>query len=117
MKLKIIVVGLGYVGLSNALLLSSNHDVIGLDIDNNKIELLKKGNSPLSDEDVESALKNNTNIKFDLYSKSFFSEADFVVVSTSTNYDPNKNFFDTSSVENVVSEILQQSNDAIIVIK
>lgn len=117
MKLKIIVVGLGYVGLSNALLLSSNHDVVGLDIDKKKIDHLKNGNSPLNDKDIESALKNDTNIQFDLYSQEYFSEANFVIVSTPTNYDPNKNFFDTSSVENVVSEILQQSSDTVVIIK
>ena len=115
--MKIIVIGLGYVGLSNALILSHRHEVIGLDIDINKIQRLNDGQSPLEEKDLTDELKNNTSIKFDTYDKHLLTNVDFVIVATPTNYDPEKNYFDTSSVELVIADAISQSKESVIVIK
>lgn len=115
--MKIIVIGLGYVGLSNALILSHRHEVIGLDIDINKIQRLNDGQSPLEEKDLTDELKNNTSIKFDTYDKHLLTNVDFVIVATPTNYDPKKNYFDTSSVELVIADAISQSKESVIVIK
>ena len=115
--MKIIVIGIGYVGLSNALILSHRHEVIGLDIDINKIQRLNDGQSPLEEKDLTDELKNNTSIKFDTYDKHLLTNVDFVIVATPTNYDPEKNYFDTSSVELVIADAISQSKESVIVIK
>ncbi|XOJ89834.1 nucleotide sugar dehydrogenase [Methylophilaceae bacterium Uisw_097] len=117
-KKKIVVIGLGYVGLSNALLLSKNHQVIGLDIDHNKIDKLQNHISPLDDKDIIQALKEtNSSLQFDIFSEGHLSDANFIIISTPTNYDPNKNYFDTHSVESVLKISLEANQKAVIVIK
>lgn len=115
---KIAVIGLGYVGLSNAILLSKHHQVIGLDIDHNKIEKLQNHISPLDDKDIVQALKeNNPLLQFDIFNKDYLIDADFIIISTPTNYDPNKNYFNTDTVESVLEISLETSPKAVIVIK
>lgn len=118
MKKKIAVIGLGYVGLSNAILLSKHHQVIGLDIDPKKIEKLQNHISPLDDKDIIQALKEtHTSLQFDFFNKDYLSDADFIIISTPTNYDPNKNYFDTDSVESVLEISLETNAKAVVVIK
>ncbi len=117
-KFKITVVGLGYVGLSNSLLLGINHNVIGLDIDNKKVDQLKNHISPLKDNEIESYLKKkNTNIQFELFDEKFLVDSDFIIIATPTNYDEQVNFFDVSSVEKVVKQSLDFNKKALLVIK
>ena len=117
-KLKIVVVGLGYVGLSLSLLLAKKHLVVGLDIDKNKIKSLKDSKSPITDPDIEDYLnQHNPNIVFKEYDESEFEQADFIIVATPTNYDEKQNYFDTSSVELVVKQSLKKSTSSVIVIK
>lgn len=117
-KYKICVVGLGYVGLSLALLISKNNDVVGLDISAEKINLLKRKKSPIQDNQIEELLRpDNPNLKFNIFDKSFLRAADFVIIATPTNYDPEKNYFETSSVDSVVDISITESNKSTIVIK
>lgn len=118
MKKKIVVIGLGYVGISNALLFSKHHQVIGLDIDQNKIEKLQNHISPLDDKDIIKDLKETrTSLQFDIFTKDHLYDADFIIISTPTNYDPNKNYFDTSSVESVLKTSLETNQKGVVVIK
>lgn len=117
-KLKIVVVGLGYVGLANAIMLAQHNSVIGLDIDQKKINKLKNKISPIEDADIEQFLTNNQlDLSFDLYSDKYFSDADFIVVATPTDYDYKKNNFDTSSVEQIIERVLPKSANSLVIIK
>jgi len=117
-KNKIIVVGLGYVGLANALLLSQNHHVIGLDLDHNKITLLNDKKSPLQDPEVESFLaKPDLDLTFHMFDEKYLVDCDYVIIATPTNYDEKLNFFNTKSVELVTNQAFKQSDRSIIVIK
>ena len=116
--MKISIIGLGYVGLSNALLLSQYNDVEAFDISDEKIELLQKGLSPIDDKDISHFLKNKKiNISFKKYKKELLSNSEFVIIATPTNYDVDKNFFDTSIVENVIKDSLDASKSSVVVIK
>ena len=118
MNSKIIVVGLGYVGLANAILLAQKNQVLGLDLSKVKIDKLNKKISPIEDQEIQDYLSNkNLHLSFSLVDSSLYKEADFVVVSTPTNYDSENNYFDTSSVESVIEDVLQQSENSVIVIK
>lgn len=115
---KIAVAGTGYVGLSNAILLSLNNQVTAYDIDCEKIRLINNRMSPIKDDYIEKYLKNeNLNLKATTDYKEAFSDADFIIISTPTNYDSEKNHFDTSSIEAVIQQINEVNNDAVIVIK
>ena len=117
-KNKIIVVGLGYVGLANALLLSQHHHVIGLDVDHNKIKLLNDKKSPLQDLEVELFLaKPDLDLTFHVFDEKYLENCDYVIVATPTNYDDKLNFFDTKSVALVISQAIKQSDSSIIIIK
>lgn len=117
-KKKVVVVGLGYVGLANALLLSQKHEVIGLDLDESKINLLRQKKSPLQDPDIEKFLQNSSlDLKFELFNNKFLVHCDYVLVSTPTNYDEQKNYFDVNSVELVIKQAIECSTKSIIVIK
>lgn len=116
--MKIAVVGTGYVGLSNGMLLAQHHDVVALDIDEEKVRKLKQGVSPIIDADIDSFLRRkDIHFRATLSAEEAFSGADFVIISTPTNYDPEKNFFDTSSVETVIEEVLTLAPEAVMVIK
>lgn len=116
--LKIAVAGTGYVGLSIATLLSQNHEVVAVDVVPEKVELINKRLSPIQDEYIEKYLKEkDLNLTATLDAKSAYSNADFVVIATPTNYDSKKNFFDTSAVETVIKLVLECNPSAIMVIK
>ena len=108
--MKIAVAGTGYVGLSIATLLSQNNEVVALDIIPEKVEMINKGISPIKDEYIEDYLKNkNLNLRATLDYKDAFKDAEFIVISTPTNYDDEKNFFDTSSVEDIIQKVISMN--------
>ena len=105
--MKIAVAGTGYVGLSLATLLSQNNEVVALDIIPEKVEMINKRNSPIKDEYIEKYFaEKNLNLKATVDYKEALSGAEFVIISTPTNYDVEKNFFDTSSVEDIIKKVI-----------
>jgi UDPglucose 6-dehydrogenase len=115
---KITVVGTGYVGLSNAVLLARQNDVIALDIDAAKVEMLSARRSPISDAEIENHLTNeHLNLVATTDKSLAYADAEFVIVATPTDYDPETNYFDTSTVESVLAEVLVALPDALIVVK
>lgn len=116
--MKIAVAGTGYVGLSIATLLSQNHEVVALDIIKEKVDMINNHISPIQDKEIEDFLKNKKlNLKATLNKEEAFKNANFVVISTPTNYDEQKNYFDTSSVEETIESVLNINPRAIMVIK
>ena len=114
----IAVAGTGYVGLSNSILLAQRNKVFAVDIVPEKVELINNKKSPIVDKEIEDYLLNKKlNLEATVDGKKAYSEAEFVVIATPTNYDPIKNYFDTSSVEAVIEEVLEVNQNAIIVIK
>ena len=116
--MKIAVAGVGYVGLSMAVLLSQHNEVVALDVVEDKVKMLNNRISPIKDAEIEDFLKNKKlNIKSTLNYKEAFSDADYVIISTPTNYDEEKNYFDTSSVELSIERVLEVNSNATIIIK
>ena len=116
--LKIAVAGTGYVGLSNAVLLAQHNTVVAVDIVKDKVEMINRGQSPIVDAEIEEYLRNQTlSLTATLDAAAAYREADFVIVSTPTNYDPDKNYFDTSSVETVIEQVADVNPGAVIVIR
>lgn len=116
--MKIAVAGLGYVGLSNAVLLAQNHQVFGFDVVRERVDLLNKRKSPIIDVELESFLANNDlNLFATIDPNLAFRDAEYVIVATPTNYDESTNYFDTTSVEKVLVQVLDTNPDATIVIK
>lgn len=116
--MKIAVAGTGYVGLSIATLLAQHHEVVALDIIKEKVDMINNHISPIQDKEIEEFFKNrNLNLKATLDKEVAFKNADFVVISTPTNYDEKKNYFDTSSVEETIESVMKINPDAIMVIK
>lgn len=117
-KYKICVVGTGYVGLSNAVLFARQHDVVSLDIDPTRVDLININSSPLVDEYIERAFEDqNLKLKATLDAELAYKDADFIIVATPTNYDSDTNYFDTSSIESVIQDILPLNITATIIIK
>lgn len=115
---KIAVAGTGYVGLSLATLLSQNHEVMAVDIIPEKVEMINRRESPIADREIESFLsERDLNLTATLDGETAYRHADFVVVAAPTNYDPHKNYFDTSAVEAVIEEVLRVNPEAWIIIK
>ena len=116
--MKIAIAGIGYVGLSNAILLAQHHEVTAVDIIEEKVEMINQRRSPLVDREIEDYL---ANAKLDLTATTdgvhAYENADYVIISTQTNYDEKKNYFDTSSVEEVLELVLKVNPHAVIVIK
>ena len=118
LKYKIAVAGTGYVGLSIAVLLSQHNEVYAVDIVPDRVNLINNKKSPIQDKEIEDYLLTKPlNLKATLDAVSAYSNADFVVIATPTNYDPQKNFFDTSAVETVIKLVMHYNPNAVIVIK
>jgi len=117
--MKITVVGLGYVGTSIAVLLSTKHHVVCYDLNKNKLNLIDKKKSPIDDADISYFLKNKKlDISTSSSSNAVFKNSDFIVICTPTNYDPITNQFDTTSIENVIKKAIKHNKkDATIIIK
>ena len=116
--MKIAVAGTGYVGLSIATLLAQKNEVVAVDVIPEKVEKINRKESPIQDEYIEKYLKEKPlNLTATLDGRAAYADADYVVIAAPTNYDPKKNFFDTSHVEEVIDLVLQVNPDAVMVIK
>ena len=116
--MKITVTGTGYVGLSNAILLAQNNLVNAVDILCEKVDMINNRISPIKDAEIEKYLaEKQLDLVATTDARSAYDGADFVIISTPTNYDPKLNYFDTGSVEKVIEDVLSVNKDTVIVIK
>jgi len=116
--MKITIAGIGYVGLSNAILLAQHNEVTVLDVIQEKVDMINNKKSPISDVEIEEYLSNRKlNLKATTDAYKAYSEAEFVIIATPTNYDPDKNHFNTRTVEAVIANVLAFNTDVTIVIK
>lgn len=117
-KYKITVAGTGYVGLSMATLLAQHNDVTAIDIIEEKVNLINSGKSPIVDKEIEEFLSSGKlSLKATTNAEEAYKDAEFVIIAAPTNYDPQKNYFDTSAVEAVVKAVMQYNANAIMIIK
>lgn len=116
--MKIAVAGVGYVGLSNAILLAQNNEVVALDVIQEKADMINNKISPIVDKEISEYLKNkDLNLLATIDVNKAIEGADYVIISTPTNYDPEKNYFDTSSVEDIIEKVIKINKTATMVIK
>lgn len=116
--MKIAVVGVGYVGLSNAVLFAQHNEVLAVDVSKERVDMVNARKSPIVDREIEEYLASRPlNLRASTDGKEFYKSADYIVIATPTNYDPETNYFNTSSVESVIEDALAVKTDACIVIK
>lgn len=116
--MKIAIAGTGYVGLSNAVLLSQKNEVVALDIIQEKVDMINNKISPIVDKEISEYLKTkDLNLKATTDPEEAFNGAEFIIISTPTNYDPKKNYFDTSTVEDIIEKVCRISPDSTMIIK
>ena len=116
--MKIAVAGTGYVGLSIATLLAQHNEVVAVDVVPEKVELINNKRSPIQDDYIEDYLANKPlNLRATLDGREAYKDAEFVVIAAPTNYDPQKNFFDTHHIEDVIDLVLEVNPEAVMIIK
>ena len=116
--MKIAVAGIGYVGLSNAILLAQHNEVTAVDVFQEKADMINNRKSPIVDKEIEEYLATKElHLRATTDGEEAYKDADYIIVATPTNYDPDKNFFDTSSIETVIELVIKVNPKAVMIIK